>query len=129
MKKGYFLSDDFNPIPYRGRGLNLPQYAIGRLVERPEEMMVAIESFLQNPVLEVDSGLVVGYDFLKDQAQAIASEMSQVGLTPDTLIHDSWTANDLMTLWPNTPHDLKSINAHFGHSHHRLCQPTVKQET
>ncbi|MGB0383471.1 MAG: hypothetical protein ACPGWR_01485 [Ardenticatenaceae bacterium] len=119
LREGYFLSDDyyagFTPIPYRGRDVILPEYAIGRLVETPEEMITAIDTFLESPVLTVTTGLVTGYDFLIDQADAIADQLGQAGVTTDTLISYSWQADQLKEKWLNTRHDLSSINAHFEH--------------
>jgi len=119
FRERYFLSDDyyadFDPIPWRGRGLFLADYAIGRLVERPEEMSAAIQAFLAQPVLTATTGLVVGYDFLTDQAETIRDEMTSGGTIPETLINDYWQADDLRDLWLHQRHDLNSISAHFDH--------------
>jgi parallel beta-helix repeat protein len=119
FQERYLLSDDyyadFDPIPWRGRGLFLPDYAVGRLVERPKEMSSAIQAFLAQPVLTATTGLVVGYDFLTDQAEAIRDEMTAAGIIPDTLINDYWQAPDLRQAWLSTTHDLNSISAHFDH--------------
>ena len=119
LKERYFLSDayyaGFAPFAWRGRELTLPDTAIGRLVETPEEMAAAIDGFMQRPVLAATTGLAVGYDFLKDQAELIAQEMEAGGLAADRLINDHWTAADLRQAWLENRHDLDSINAHFAH--------------
>ena len=119
LRERYFLSDatyaGFSPFAWRGRELTLPDYAIGRLVETPEEMIAAIDGFLQRPVLDAVTGLTVGYDFLKDQAEAIAQEMEAGGLATERLIHDAWTADDLRERWLDARHDVSAINAHFEH--------------
>ena len=38
-------------------------------------MVAAIDGFLQQLVLAAQTGLAVGYEFLEDQAQAVADEM------------------------------------------------------
>lgn len=130
LKKGYFLSDDyyasFNPIPYRGRALYLPELSIGRLVEEPEEIITAIDTFSQSQLLTVTSALVTGYDFLTDQANAMVDELEQGGVTPDTsLINDKWTAEALRDKWLRTWHSLNFINAHFSHW---LAEPANSSE-
>ncbi|GAH02359.1 unnamed protein product, partial [marine sediment metagenome] len=115
----YFLSDDyyagFNPIPWRGRGLVFPEYGIGRLVETPQEIMTAIDAFLTSPVLSAADGLVVGYDFMTDGAQAMAEKWEAEGLAVTRLINDTWVASDLSALWLEDRHDVNAVNAHFEH--------------
>ena len=78
-------------------------------------MAAAIDRFLQRPTLDAVTGLAVGYDFLKDQAEAIAREMEKGGVATERLINDYWTAADLKQRWLENRHDLDSINAHFEH--------------
>ena len=119
LRERYLLSDDyyadFDPIPWRGRGLFLPDYAVGRLVETPEEMSAAVRTYLARPALTATTGLVVGYDFLTDQARAVKAEFVAGGVTVTELISDSWQASHLRGAWLSTTHDLNSINAHFDH--------------
>ncbi|MCA9918035.1 MAG: hypothetical protein KC445_08790, partial [Anaerolineales bacterium] len=120
LTQSYFLSDTyysgFAPIPWRGRELVLPEYELGRLVETPEEMMAAIDTFLQTPVITVTTGLVTGYDFLSDHGYAVQSELESKGLTVTTVISDFWQADALQTTWLDQPYGVQSINAHFSHS-------------
>jgi hypothetical protein len=105
-------------LPWRGRELYLPQVAIGRLVEKPSEILAAIDVFLARPLVAPTNALVTGYDFLSDQAQAISNTLvlSQ-GLTSLTaLINDTWTDNDLRArLFTANAPDVDSLNSHFQH--------------
>jgi len=115
----YFLSDDYYagllPLPWKGRELYLPQLGIGRLVESPAEMLVAVNAFLAHPEIGPETALVTGYDFLSDQANRIADVSSAHGLDVETLIGDAWTADDLRPTLLADPRDLGSLNAHFQH--------------
>src|SRR4029079_2918662 len=85
------------------------------------------------------AALVAGYDFMNDQANAIASTLDGYGFKPsgelgtsetlNTLIGDTWNVNDLTAIWfsgqlpsltgtysgPRTKYQLISINGHFSH--------------
>ncbi len=58
---------------------------------------------------------MVGYDFMRDQAEAILQEMVEGGLSTASLINDYWQADDLREKWLTVTHDLGAINAHFSH--------------
>ena len=115
----YFLSDDyygsFNMLPWRGRGLALPEYGLGRLVETPAEMIASIDALLSAPVIPAQQGLVVGYDFLTDGAQAMAAALRPAVQTMNQLIGETWGASDLRSAWLQTRQDVSVINAHFEH--------------
>ncbi|MFO7742601.1 MAG: right-handed parallel beta-helix repeat-containing protein [Anaerolineae bacterium] len=115
----YFLTDDyyggFTLIPWRGRNLVFPEFGIGRLVETPEEMMAAIDAFLDSPTLAPTDALVTGYDFMTDGADAMADHLAVGGLAVTRLIDDVWTADDLRLHWLEGGHDISAINAHFEH--------------
>ncbi len=120
LAQGYILSDDYyadrTPLLWRGRELPTPDLAIGRLVETPAEIATAVETFLvRGGLLYADSGLVTGYDFLIDSAEAISDTLGGGGLTLDTLIDDTWDRDDLEQRWLEKRQDVASINAHFDH--------------
>ena len=54
----YYLSDDYYagllPLPYLGGELYIPQVALGRLVEKPQEILTAINTFLAQPAGDAD---------------------------------------------------------------------------
>jgi hypothetical protein len=127
LDERYFLSDDpyagFNPLPWRGRGLTLPQYGIGRLVESPQEIARSIDAFLASPTISVTQGLVAGYDFLLDGATAMADALDPQRAFVERLINDDWTANDLRARWLVDRPELSAINAHFTHAEAEPAQP------
>ena len=122
LRLGYLLTDDFysdlQPSQFIGRPLYIPAFAVGRLVETPDEIAGQIETFRQrHGRLNAQSGVVFGYDFLQDSSQAIADEMAAAGLGVTSVIDDQWTADDLRQTWlnPASRFDLTSLNAHFSH--------------
>lgn len=113
------LTDDFYgdlaPMAWRGRELYVPDLAIGRLVEKPQEIEGMIDAFLAGHPLNPNTAFVGGYDFLTDSAQAISNTLGDYGLALTTLISDTWNATQLLNNWANTRQDLASVNAHFDH--------------
>jgi hypothetical protein len=105
--------------------LFVPDVALGRLVETPEDITGSISSYLTNNGLldssTAASALVTGADFMKDGAQGVASALSANGTAVDTsLIGDSWTAADLTgKLLPSagTAPGIVSFNGHFDQTH------------
>ncbi len=137
---------DRKPTPYRGRGLYIPDMGIGRLVESPAEIMSYLNGYLISRNYTIDAStadsavLVTGYDFLTDQANAVAARMERYGFsstgtpgstntfTLTTLISDTWDAQDLSDVWfskqlplastydgPSIRYALMSVNGHFTH--------------
>lgn len=130
MREGYFLSDDpyasVAPLPYRGRSLPQPAFGLGRLVESPEDIAQAIDSFMGRPTVDVTAGLVTGYDFLTDMSSTVADTLSARGLQGDALyrlIDDLWTPEHFLRAWRTRRHDILSLNAHFTHHEAQAAQP------
>jgi YVTN family beta-propeller protein len=120
IRGGYILSDDyyasFHPLPGPDRPRYVPEIAIGRLVETPDEIMAAVNAFLSvGPSVSVTRALVTGYDFLVDEAGAIAARLGDAGVTVTPLVNDVWTADSLRPLLLDTDHDVLSLNGHFNH--------------
>ena len=91
---------------------------IGRLVENSDEIIIAIDTYLNDPILVPADALVTGYDFLIDQATAITNSLAAQGVTNQTqLIDNSWTAQDFSDTLFNlsVAPDLMSLNSHFEH--------------
>lgn len=130
MREGYFLSDDpyasVAPLPYRGRSLPQPAFGLGRLVESPEDIAQAIDSFMGRPTVDVTAGLVTGYDFLTDMSSTVADTLGARGLQGDALyrlIDDLWTPEHFLRAWRTRRHDILSLNAHFTHHEAQAAQP------
>jgi hypothetical protein len=107
--------------------LPLPDLAVGRLVQTPAEVMGMVDAYLSTPDGQApvpSSSLVTGYDFLADDAQAVASEFGMgIGSSPDTLISPNnlapslcWTADDLRLALFGKRHDLIFLAGHFSAS-------------
>ncbi len=118
----YYLVDDYYaaslPFSAFGRELFLPQYAVGRLVETPDEIMNMINVYRDDgQTLNPQTALVTGYDFLTDQATAIAGELEARGVAANTgLVNDTWDAAAFRSAALGTQqYDLISLNSHFDH--------------
>ena len=120
---------DRRPTPWRGRGLYLPELAIGRLVETTDDIwhyLKAYDSFAfgvdpyiidatNYPISQgnprAGAAYVTGYDFVTDEAQKIGDLYEQYGFklnatlgqtyTLNTLISDTWSQSDLTNTWFN----------------------------
>ncbi|HEU5098836.1 MAG TPA: hypothetical protein VFU22_07455, partial [Roseiflexaceae bacterium] len=121
---------DRRPTPWRGRGLYLPELAIGRLVETPNDILRYLQAydfffFSGNPYIidtaklpasgrdttRAGAAYVTGYDFVTDEAERVSDLYTQFGFSSGatlgrehalkTLIGDSWSQNDLTSTWFN----------------------------
>ena len=126
-------TDDFYadrvPTAWHGRRLFVPDLALGRLVERPSEIVSYLAAYAEsNYTIDASvpsaAALVTGYDIVTDEARELAP-LRQLGFEPsrqpalETLINDNWSANQLTGLWLGaqaTPHQLVSFNGHFSHN-------------
>lgn len=106
--------------------LYLPDYATGRLVETPTEMIAFIDNFLGDPnvaddgdrLLQTNKVLVTGYDFVRDSANLMRTLFTNDTLDTDgQLISPSWTGSALRTKYLSaTPRfDIYAINGHSTH--------------
>ncbi len=129
----HLLSDDpygdRDPIPWLNRLLYVPDAALGRLVETPDEIVDAIDRFMTwdgslDPSTATSTvsqdALVTGYDFLADGAHAVADALVDAlpSNTPvdRTLISETWTRQNLVDnlLLADIPY-VGAVNAHFDH--------------
>jgi hypothetical protein len=119
LQQNFILTNDFytdfDPVPWRGRELYVPDTAIGRLVETPAEIATSIANHLASSNVTVNSCVVTGYDFLSDSASAIESVIGSWNTPFADLVNSTWTANDLQTELNLSAPDLVSLNAHFTH--------------
>jgi len=117
------LTDDYyadrEPTLWQGHEIYLPDYAIGRLVETPDEISAFIDPFLANPTLAATRALVTGYDFVIDAGGAVDTLFRYDSLTTDSaLIGVTWTGDALRSrqLAAGNRFDLQSINGHATHA-------------
>ena len=128
LAQNVFLSDDpyatTSPIAYLNRKLYTPDLAIGRLVEKPEEIITALSEFQANSgVLSPDGGLVTGEDVFADGAGAVAdtlqsslstakgSPVSIARLDDPIVANGTWSATALQTGLHSAP----KVTGLFGH--------------
>ncbi len=137
---GNTLTDDAytagTSIPWFGRELYLPQIAGGRLVETPDEITKQLDNYdTSHGVLDPRSGVVAGYDFMRDEAGQVKAELGSrhtvagAALTVDAsnpLLTsgapfisplDSWGKADVQPYYASstlTP-GILSINGHYNH--------------
>jgi hypothetical protein len=100
--------------------LFLPDYATGRLIETPDEIIAIINTFLGGATtMTPDRALITGYDFVKDSAEIINTLLSNDEIpTDNTLISPIWTGDQLRTVYLETAsaYELFSINGHATHT-------------
>ena len=124
LHANYFLSDDYyadrDPTPFQGRELYIPDLAVGRLIETPDEIISFIDAFLADSQLTPGKVLVTGYDFVQDTASGNCTDWQAdlgTGNVDCTLIGDSWTVSEYRARQLNADPSFKvqSINGHANH--------------
>jgi Tol biopolymer transport system component len=137
LNAGQMLSDDpyasTSPVPYLTRQLYLPNLAVGRLVETPEDIIATLNRFVGTSVnghLDPQTSLTTGYDFLFDGATAINLLLGgRVGtanakslLDNPGQTGDSWALSDLIGSTTSkflptggTAPSITSLNGHASH--------------
>lgn len=129
----HFLSDDtygdIDPIPWLDRFLNVPELGVGRLLESAADIQAAAENYIAfGGVLDPQTALSAGYDFIADAAQDIDDTFNTfspaLGFSVEAALIDqpdvdplsAWTRSDFLSATGlNSPHptELVSFNMHF----------------
>ncbi len=112
------LTDDYyvdkSPIPYNSRWLYVPDLAVARLVETPDEIAGTVQKFIDDDgLLAGGSSLVTGQDFMNDGAQRVSDILAAAGLHPKLETPDTWTLADLQA--DLLGRNVANLNAHFLH--------------
>ncbi len=122
LAENMILTDDYfvdiEPSQWKGNDLFLPDYAIGRLIETPSDILTAIDTFLADPVNEVSNVLITGYDFMQDSAAVMNTLFSNDNIATDAvLIGTLWTGNQLRDRQINSSvqFNVQAINGHSTH--------------
>ena len=141
LRRNYVLGQDaygaVSDLDLKGAVLPVPDLAVGRLVETPDEITGMITAYLglaAGTLPSPTSSLVTGYDFLTSAADSVQTDFA-AGLGPntraDTLITNqgvptttttvgtpsrdkSWTATDLSNSLLGSHHDLVFLAGHFN---------------
>ncbi|MEQ8858666.1 MAG: hypothetical protein RIC56_08460 [Pseudomonadales bacterium] len=135
LRKNYLLGQDEygarTTLSLRDGRFPVPDLAVGRLVETPDEMIAMLDAYLATEagiVATPSSTLVTGYDFLDDAANAIQSEFvaatnGVAGRRNETLIAAgnlspqdplSWNATQLRQVLLDQPEDVIFLAGHFN---------------
>ncbi len=119
---------DREPTVWDGHELYVPDYALGRLIETPEEIMGLIDIFLAGSTLAPSRALITGYDFVQDAAVEICGLLgTDLGdaAVDCALIGEAWNGAELRTKQLDTVprFDVQSINGHAGKSVEGAPQP------
>ncbi|NNC75190.1 MAG: hypothetical protein HKN93_06725 [Acidimicrobiia bacterium] len=132
LDASYLFTDDPygdpTPLDVNGREVYITEVALGRLVERPADIVQALERFIDFGGLldpaSTSSAYVTAYDFLIDGGEAVADQLDDtIPARPVTrVINDLWDRAVLVADWLSGDYSIMSINAHFDHN--RL-QPAV----
>ena len=122
-RDGMSLTDNYYadevPTNWAGGELYLPDYAIGRLIEEPDDIMAFIDAFLAAGGIVGDKALVTGYDFVQDAANLIHTLLTYDSISSDSsLIGYSWNGSELKSkqLHSSPRFDIQSINGHANHT-------------
>jgi hypothetical protein len=126
LASNMFLSDDYYAAStihvVAGQELSLPDRAIGRLVETPDQIAGVIDSFLASSTLDVEHTLVAGYDVLSDLGTQVCGlfqfDLANMGIGVNCdLLGDTWTGEQFKNslVASNVPFKLLSLNVHANH--------------
>lgn len=131
QKAGYLLSDDpygtTRPIAWLDRHLYVPELAVGRLVETPDQVIGQLTQFVAaGGVVDPRTSFTAGYDFLTDGAAAVDAALgtalpkaagTAAAVTRGQLNNDTWTRADLLNrivpAGAAAAPSIQSVNAHF----------------
>jgi CSLREA domain-containing protein len=126
LRMGYVLSQDAYgaqlEVAFKSTVLPIPDLAVGRLVETPAEIMTMLDAYLStnNGVAPTpQTGLVTGYEFMVDAAEAFGHELAAgMGRAPNTLLTSetkpTWSADELRAALLGSRHDLVFLAGHFS---------------
>ena len=145
LKLDYVLSQDAYgssvDVSFKSHFIPVPDLAVGRLVETPDDIMVMLDAYLGTPdgVVTPGSAFVSGYDFLAESAEAVQVELEAgTGQPATTLIAprdqapqdpNAWTAEELIDLFLGQRHDLSFLAGHFSASSTLAADFTTRMTT
>jgi hypothetical protein len=120
---GHFENGEWKEYETTSAGshyMALPDLAIGRLIETPDQIATTIDVFITlDGQITLDSLtsadiFTSGYTFLNDSAETIDSKYGSQYVV-DHLLGDSWSGDQLKSSIFSHPHKINSINGHSNH--------------
>ncbi|MEX1020250.1 MAG: pre-peptidase C-terminal domain-containing protein [Litorilinea sp.] len=124
LAEDMILTDDFyatlEPDQRGGREIYLPDFAVGRLIQEPDEIMGIIDIFLDDPVIDTQNAFISGYDFVIDTATLNRTLLDNDGVEVESIIGAAWPRDVLTSAMLNGPptanrYEWISINGHSTH--------------
>ena len=119
-RMGYLLSDnpygDFAPQAFLSTQLFVPQLAVGRLVETPQEILTTLDACISTDCHTTpNSAFVTGYaPFDKGSQQIAATLQGRVPAgTSSSLVNNTWTRSDAASGLATAAHGFNVVNAHY----------------
>ena len=129
----HFLSDDpygdLDPIEWATRRLYVPELALGRLVETPDEIIAQLDAFAgASGRLDASRAYAAGYDFMTDGARSVRAELEQslttangaTALVSGPTNESTWSGSELLADLAGPP--APSVAAVFGHFDHTALE-------
>ncbi|WP_460526606.1 virginiamycin B lyase family protein [Flindersiella endophytica] len=118
LESGMILSDDpygdFDPQVWLNGSLYVPDVALGRLVETPDDIEAQLDQYTSaDGVLAPDTADVFGYDFLSDGATAIGQALSSQ--VPSTTNNGPWDSGNALDAINQPDPAYLAVNAHHNH--------------
>ncbi|MBJ7471849.1 MAG: hypothetical protein JHD16_11140, partial [Solirubrobacteraceae bacterium] len=121
LRDGFLLTDDaygdFDPEASLGGATFVPDVALGRLVEKPAEIVAQLDQYTASSgSLATGTTHVSGYDFLTDGAQEILAQLTRLPESQSSSrIDETWTAADAAQALNRPAPGITSVNAHYDH--------------
>ena len=123
LRQGSVLSDDpygdFDPPSTENVSMFVPDVAIGRLLETPQQIVDQLADYAAaDGRLLPETGSVLGYDFLSDGAEAVAGALDTLfdAESLRTDFGDDWDAQDAIDALTSERPTITSVNAHYDHN-------------
>ena len=127
LSHSFMQTDNFyatrKPLFWRNRGLYVPDLGIGRLVERPSEIVHYLRSYLDSPSSDrftidarfatppnAGAAFVTGYGFLSDQAKDLAEQFGAYGLKNDLAVTPTLGLTYTLTMLNNETWDARQLS-------------------
>ena len=122
LAQNQILTDDYytdkEPSQWKGNELYIPDYASGRLIETPAEIIGVIDTFLAGQETKLEKALISGWDFVQDSANVISLMTSNDLIPTEKLLGNVWSGTQLKSLHLDAVprYDFQSINGHATHT-------------
>jgi hypothetical protein len=143
LANGYLLTDNaygtYAGVSVNDHELFVPNVALGRLVETPQDIKAAADTYVSGGTLDpstLSSALVTGYDFMASGAQGVASALASPSVTVNKLISPPgaaapWTTAQLLAglFSAGGSPGITSFNGHYDATHLEAADGSIMSTT